>query len=286
MLIDIVLIIVLIALIIGSFVDIKTREVPDWLNFGLIFAGFGIRLIASFATFDWSYIIDGLFGFLLFFILAYLMFYTGQWGGGDSKMLMGLGALLGLRFELHHFTISFLINIFLIGAFYGLVWATSLAFKHRKDFLAEIKRFISQPKIVRLRKILIIGAIVLLFAIMIIQDTLIRFGLFFLLFMVYGFFYVWLFARTVEKVCMYKHLEPKKLTEGDWIAEDIVVRGKRICGPKDLGIEKKQIKQLIELYKKKKIKKVLVKEGIPFVPSFLIAFIVTYFVGNLVMLFI
>ncbi|MBW2999427.1 prepilin peptidase, partial [Candidatus Woesearchaeota archaeon] len=122
MLIDIVLIIVLIALIIGSYVDIKTREVPDWLNFGLIFTGFGIRLIASFATFDWSYIIEGVFGFVLFFILAYLMFYTGQWGGGDSKMLMGLGALLGLRFELHHFTISFLINIFLIGAFYGLVW--------------------------------------------------------------------------------------------------------------------------------------------------------------------
>ncbi|GIU69536.1 MAG: hypothetical protein KatS3mg002_0772 [Candidatus Woesearchaeota archaeon] len=46
---------------------------------------------------------------------------------------------------------------------------------------------------------------------------------------------------------------------------------KYITGPKDLGISKEQI----ELLKKSKIKKVLVKEGIPFIPAFLIAFILT-----------
>ncbi|PIO05594.1 hypothetical protein COT47_04145, partial [Candidatus Woesearchaeota archaeon CG08_land_8_20_14_0_20_43_7] len=51
---------------------------------------------------------------------------------------------------------------------------------------------------------------------------------------------------------------------------------KYICGPKDLGIEKKQIAILL----KHKVKKVLVREGIPFVPSFLIAFIVNVFFQN------
>ena len=74
----------------------------------------------------------------------------------------------------------------------------------------------------------------------------------------------------------------EELTEGDWIAEEIKVGKKYICGPKDLGIELAQIKKLIAYKKKGKIKKVLIKVGIPFVPSFLIAFIVTYIWGNVV----
>ena len=94
-------------------------------------------------------------------------------------------------------------------------------------------------------------------------------------------FYLWLGVKAVENSCMLKYVSPEKLTEGDWIAKDIKIGGKYIAGPKDLGIEKKQIKKLMELYKKRKVKKVLIKEGIPFVPSFLIAFILTIIFGNL-----
>ena len=99
-------------------------------------------------------------------------------------------------------------------------------------------------------------------------------------------FYLWIIMKSVESSCMLKLVNPKKITEGDWIAKVIKVNGKYIAGPKDLGIEKKQIKKLIQLHKKRKIKNVLVKEGIPFVPSFLIAYIVTLVLGNLVFLFI
>src|SRR3989338_201636 len=80
----------------ASYTDFKTREVPDWLNFSLVASGIGINLIFSLVFLDFSYIANSLLGFGLFFLLGMLMFYTGQWGGGDSKMLMGLGALLGL----------------------------------------------------------------------------------------------------------------------------------------------------------------------------------------------
>ena len=83
---------------------------------------------------------------------------------------------------------------------------------------------------------------------------------------------------------MLKYVTPKQLTEGDWIAKDVKISGKYVTGPKDLGIEKKQIRKLIEFYKKGKIKKVLIKEGIPFVPSFFIAYVVTLMFGNLVFL--
>ena len=85
---------------------------------------------------------------------------------------------------------------------------------------------------------------------------------------------------------MLKYVEPQKLTEGDWIVKDIKINGKYITGPKDLGIAKKQINELVMLYKKGKIRKVLMKIGIPFVPSFFIAFVVTLIYGNLVFLLV
>ena len=64
---------------------------------------------------------------------------------------------------------------------------------------------------------------------------------------------------------------------------DDVKHGKKvICSPKDLGISKAQIAEL----KKLKIKSVVVKEGIPFVPSFLLSFLVTMYIGNIILHFL
>ncbi|MBW2966860.1 hypothetical protein KY362_00070, partial [Candidatus Woesearchaeota archaeon] len=97
-----------------------------------------------------------------------------------------------------------------------------------------------------------------------------------------GTLYLWLAVKSVENISFYKHVDPRKLTEGDWIAKDIIINRKRICGPKDLGISREQIATLAKLKKKGKVKKVLVKNGFPFVPSFLLAFIATYLWGNIV----
>ena len=78
---------------------------------------------------------------------------------------------------------------------------------------------------------------------------------------------------------MIKKVSVDKLTEGDWIVDDVKVGGKVICGPKDLGISKEQIIELKKLAEDGKIKQVVIKEGIPFVPSFFMSFIVTYFFG-------
>ena len=80
---------------------------------------------------------------------------------------------------------------------------------------------------------------------------------------------------------MYKLVEPSRLTEGDWIAKNVLYKGKVITGPKDLGIAKKQIALLKKLYRENKVKKILVKEGIPFVPSFFLGWITTLVIGNI-----
>ena len=85
MIIDIILLsIAFIALVIATITDLKTREVPDWLSYSVIFMGIGIRGIYSLATFDYMYLVYGLAGLGIFVAIAYAMFYTGQWGGGDS----------------------------------------------------------------------------------------------------------------------------------------------------------------------------------------------------------
>src|SRR3990167_2985130 len=108
------------ALLIGSITDLKTREVPDWVNYGLIISGVGLNLLFSIIYSDFFYIISSIVGLGIFFGIAYIMFYAGQWGGGDSKMLMGLGAMIGIDigFKAPQFLLGFFINALFAGAVY------------------------------------------------------------------------------------------------------------------------------------------------------------------------
>jgi len=287
MIIDIILLsIAFVALVIGTITDIKTREVPDWVNFSLIFAGLGLRLIYSAAMSDWRYLLHGIAGFGAFVALGYLMFYTGQWGGGDSKMMMGLGALMGLKFELNPvpLLLVFLFNVLLVGAVYGIVYSLVLAAKNWKKFVRNFKDTLGSRQMVRLRKmkfaiLIVLAAIVILLLKKINIDFLSICVLAALAMFAYLSIYLIIFIKAVENAAMFKLIPPEKLTEGDWIAKDVVVDGKKIVGPKDLGIDREQIKQLIALKKKGKVKKVKVKYGIPFVPSFLAAFVLSLLFG-------
>ncbi len=282
----------LVALVIGSYTDWKTREVPDWLSMGLIVLGLGTRLIfAIFAQSGW-YLLEGVLGFILFFVLAWVMFYSGQWGGGDSKLLMGLGAVFGLDIavplDLQQISIAFVMNVLIVGAVYGLCWAIILAVKNRKAFVHQLQDISKERKIRFLRKLVQYSFFLFVFVFIITQSSTIflvpqrewRLAVSALFMMMLLLYWVLLLTKAVEKIAMLKRIAPEKLTPGDWIAEDVIVQGKRICGPKDLGIDEQQIKTLLKLKQKKLIHTVLIKEGIPFVPSFLLAFVVTLMVKN------
>ncbi len=279
-------VVALIALIVATITDFKTREVPDWLSYGLIFVGVGLNLMFSFVYWDYWFLVDSLVGLVIFLIFALIMFYTGQWGGGDSKVLMGLGALIGfdVRFSGFPFLVTFFINILLVGAVYGLVWSFMLVFKNWRSFLREFRKGLR--KMAKVRNYLIVSVCLMLVLAYFLRGNIFGFILFVISLFSVTTFCLWVFVKAVEKVCMIKSVTPDKLTEGDWIVKNIKYKGKYICGPKDLGIEKKQIRKLLRLYKQNKIKKVLIKEGIPFVPSFLIAFIITLFFGNLLFLLV
>ncbi len=398
--------IALAALVAGSITDLKTREVPDWLNYGLIFTGVGLGVLSSIIFSDISYLFRSLTGLVFFFLIGALLFYTGQWGGGDTKMIMGLGSIIGLNIpwpipsniQETPFMIIFIGATLVSGAIYGLIWTCALSIKRRKECIEGIKKKLSTREAVRTKYICLGSMLILLIAFFLINEFYTRISVIILAIVIPLIFYLSIIIKVTEKVCMIKDVSPKKLTEGEWIEEEIMedkklifkkgrilsekdiekikdiskhyyikirrnylglwftknlhltevkegdfllqkpafinVKGlhlnKReakklnriggykfssakirrnslfqsirefdeeslkagdelldnlyfgdyISGPKDLGISKENIEKLIEYMKRGKIKKVTIREGIPFVPSFLIAFILTLILLN------
>lgn len=281
----IALLVAFFGLIAGSLTDLDRREVPDWINYGLMFCGFGIALILSIVKNDFMFLAYSALGFAIFFIIGLVMYYTGQWGGGDSKMLMGLGALIGIPFawpiqntialwrENPPLLFIFLVMTMLSGAVYGVIWSIVLAIKDKKAFMKDAKKRLSSRLYVVLRYACLGALAIALFIVFRLDDITIKVMILILAIMMPIMLYTSVFIKSVENCCMIKQYSPEKLTEGDWIAEDVVIEGEHITGPKDLGITKEGIARIKELHSQGKIKTVMVKEGIPFVPSFLFGMI-------------
>ncbi len=262
---------VLIGLIIGSVTDIVRREVPDMLNYSMIAMGFFLGLIFSLKQLSFSPILNSLYGFGIAFTISMILFKTGQWGGGDAKMLWGIGALGGFSIAEFPFPFifKFLVVSMVVGAVYGLFWMFYLAIKNGSKFTSNFKRL----KDTKASKYTRVAYLVLAFLILILIPILkLPIETVMALFLVLGlftlFFYLYIFVKSVEQGCLVKELKVSKLTPGDWITNNPVVNGKEFVCEK-MGVTKEQIQYL----KKHNVQSVEVTEGIPFVPAFLIAFL-------------
>jgi prepilin peptidase CpaA len=72
-------------------VDLRCRRIPNWLTFSLVLTGLA-------QSFTWSRTVgppDALLGLLTGFGLTFVLFGIGALGGGDVKLLSGVGAWLG-----------------------------------------------------------------------------------------------------------------------------------------------------------------------------------------------
>lgn len=257
-----------IILIIASLTDLKTREVPDWVSYSFIFSALGLRVLFSFQE-GWQFLVSGLAGFLVFFLLALLFYYTKQWGGADSKLLMGLGAVLGADFIFalnnsnSYSLLMFFIVLLFVGAIYGLIWSVCLAVIKRKLFMKTFRNKLKEH--LKEHLVIILISFLLLFTLLI-SPALIILALFPLL-----TFYVFMFISSVEESCFIKKVLPGKVTEGDWLAHDIVVKGKTKVFSKTL--EREDLHKIWKLAADGNVKRVVIKEGIPFVPSLLLAYV-------------
>ena len=239
-------ILVLAVLLIASITDLKIREVPDWLSYSFLFTAVIANLILSVMSNDYWIILNSLAGVVFGFILGVIFFYTGQWGGGDSKIIMGLLALIGVNvtnvynliigntniisYLLNAEWFLLIINFSLAGAIYGLVFSIILAIKKRKVYSKAIKKE-SKNKVFKLkRSIIFITTLCLIFlgfilSIAVSDVNLILslggLGLFIII-----MFYIWAFANAIDKGCMHKKIKANKITIGDWVIKEVFIKRK------------------------------------------------------------
>lgn len=76
----------------AAVVDVRSRRIPNWLSFSLMLTGLG-------QSAAWCRTVDGpgdaFLGLLTGFALTFALFGLGALGGGDVKLLSGIGAWLG-----------------------------------------------------------------------------------------------------------------------------------------------------------------------------------------------
>jgi len=275
----ILLTITLIILILATIVDIKTREIPDYLTHSLIYIAVTLNILHSIIFKNNNYITI-LITLLILIIIANILYYTKFWGGGDSKLIIGLSLvfltypqflLIYLNPSLPYpFLLTFFINLLLISFIYGLIYAITLTVINFKNFKKEFKKLL--PKYTTLRLITIILTVLILITFYITKIP----PLIILAFLSFLYPYIIIFTKATENSSLIKSVPPKKITEGDLLAENINYNNK-IYSKKSLGLTNQQIKQLI-----KRNKPVLIKYGIPFAPVFLIATIISLIFGNII----
>ena len=247
----------LIGIVVASLQDLKRREVDNWLNLFLLVASFVFVFYVAIFNKDVTIVFRVGFALVIMFAFMNLFYYGRVFAGGDAKLLVAMTAFfVGVTFYGTLINIGiFLLFLMLAGSVYGLAYSLVLYAKDFERVNVEMRRVAKEFGI----WYLVFGAVLFLI------------GFFeFMFFVIGGFvvlaFLLYVFAKGLEGVSMIRVVSGKELREGDWLVDDVKVKGKTIKADWDgLSLED------IELLKGKK--RVKIKDGLPFVPAFLIAFL-------------
>jgi prepilin peptidase CpaA len=101
--------------------DLRSRRIPNWLTFSLVLSG-----IAQSIAFGSAAVCTpsaSLLGLGVGFALPFLLFALGALGGGDVKLLAGVGAWFGP---------AAVFNVFVIAAVVGAVMVVAQALAQRR----------------------------------------------------------------------------------------------------------------------------------------------------------
>ncbi len=261
----------------ATIVDLRKREVPDWLNFSLIAIALFARALFAIIENNAGILLYGLLYFGIFVVAGYAFYYSRVFAGGDAKMLMAIGALFAnppefstSAFSAFPFPVIFLLNLIFVGSLYGLLLTFFFAFQNRKSFLKEFKKKRGTVKGSILLTFVVVAFALTILAIL----TKIYFAVTVAI-LIAALPYLYIALKTTEEVSMIRLVACSELAEGDWLAEKIRV-GKKIIKPSWEGLSKREIVLL-----RKAKKKVLVKYGLPFVPAFLLTLLISLVFGNL-----
>lgn len=256
--------IALVAVIFASVHDLRKREVSNWLNFSLLGTALAYRAIYSSFSGEWEFLMWGVIGGAGCFAFANLFYYTKVFGGGDAKLLIGMGVVLPIESWIDIGVIGggFLLLLFGAGAIYSLIYSAGIVKRNSGRFKKEFARRLKER-----------GKVIGIFAIVIVCLA----GLFGGYVSSYaGGIYILIaggiilglneYVQALDK-CMIQKRNPEELTEGDWLERDVRA-GNQVVKKTVHGLSMRDIMIL-----RRAGRDVYVREGVPFVPAFLISLI-------------
>jgi hypothetical protein len=239
--------------------------VPDFLSYFLISGGAFLSLLLAIYNGNLSNLVYFPASVAVLFGFAYLMYFLGQWGGGDVKLMLGLAFVFtALNIYSNFSFVAVFINTLVFGGVYGLLGTITfglLKFKLLKKYLRSYDI-----------GIIIIGVAAIASFLLYLPSP-ISYLSAFAAFLFVSMRYIYLVAENL----MYVEVPVAKLTEGDWLVNDVKdEKGSIIVERRNTGL----IPEDLEKLSHSKIKRVLVKIGLPFVPGVLLGVLITLIFGN------
>ena len=263
--------------------DLKTTEIPDKIPHLMILLALILNSVQAYFEQDVWIFLNGLMLGLAFLAFGFVLYFLGQWGGGDAKVLGAIGFFLpsiigkSLFWRLFPFPLSigitYLTNLFFLGTAYMLFYAFVLSLLKRKvwkEFAKEVKASTN---------VLALGGTMLFFLffgmnwyLMRIMGLAIDLGFIIsnstlVLILSIFLFLLWKFTKAVEEFGFKKRIPVSKLKVGDVLAESRLWE----------GITEKELRKI----KRSGRKFVQIKEGVRFAPAFPLALAFTFWFGDI-----
>jgi hypothetical protein len=262
--------------------DLRTTEIPDPIPYAMI--AIALLVYGYQSVIEWNYmpILSSIGVGAVLFGFGFVLYYFGQWGGGDVKLMSAIGFLLPniapieaifpKVYLLFPFPLSYVWNVFSLGALYMIVYAVVLALTNRKiiyEFTHEVKAITN----LILALIIFIPIFILFvnwffvqYAGSVVLNVVIPAALSFTI----GIVLVWKFVRAVENVAFKRRISVKKLRVGDVLLDSKVWD----------GITEKDLRRI----QRSKKRYIWIKEGVRFAPAFPLALLFTVYYGDAVLL--
>jgi Flp pilus assembly protein protease CpaA len=247
----------------ASWEDLRIREVPFLLSHSLIILGVAFSALAAAQTNALTPLFHGVLGGAVAYGLGYLLYVTGQWGGGDVQLLTGVGTFIGFDpFAAAPFA-SYILLVFIAGSLYGLGLAAWLMIRHRDVVRAELPSMtIVRIGIGTFALTTVAAGVAALISETVVSGLL---GSIALLAASLTIMYVFNYAEDALTVV---EKQPDELVPGDWLVDEVRVEdGVVECRSEGISVED------IHRIRRDHSGDVTVREGVPFVPSFFFAYL-------------
>jgi len=262
-------IIAFIGSLLAAIEDLKTTEIPDEIPFMMSTLGVFYWYIYSLNIGGFQPLLLSLATGLVLLAFGWLLYLGGQWGGGDAKVLAGIGFLMPFyswfTMGMVSLYVTFVINLFLVGSAYMIFYTLVIGFIDKKVFPAFVKSVRGDIKIVFGIPIISLMVVVLILNTVGFIEPLMLMSTFLISLFITLF---WKYAKTIEDVAFKRRIPVSKLREGDVLFES----------KKWIGLTKEEVRKI-----KKTRKSVVIKEGVRFAPAFPLALIITYYLGNILL---